>query len=155
MLSAEPILSRNLPSGQVDDALAAHHREIERACLEIMSAGLTDDPRDLTLRWRVIERELLAHMATEEELLIPGFQQVDPENAQLLRDDHAALRKQALDLAIAIQLHTVRLDQLQTFIDALRAHAAREEQVLYPWAQAHLGLHVDHRLRVLAQARDG
>lgn len=154
MQTAQPVHSRNLPSGQVSDTLAEHHREIERACLEIMSAGLADDPRDLTLRWRVIERELLAHMATEEDLLLPAYQHADPENAQWLRDDHAALRKRALELAVSIQLHSVRIEQLQEFVDALKAHAAREERTLYPWAQANLDLHVDHRRRVLARTGD-
>ena len=121
MQTTEPVASRNLPSGLVSDALSAHHREIEDACQAIMSAAFADEPRDLTLRWRVIERELLAHMATEEEQLLPAFQRTDPENAQWLRDDHARLREQALELGVSIQLHSVRAEQLQGFVDALRA----------------------------------
>jgi len=151
MLSAEPVLSRNLPNGPVSDALSEHHREIEAACLEIMAAGFTDDPRDLALRWRVIERELLAHLATEEDLLLPAYQHADPENAQLLREDHEAIRKHALELAVAIQLHSIRIEQLQAFVDELRAHAHREETSLYLWAQANLALDHDHRRRLLAR----
>jgi hemerythrin superfamily protein len=154
MLQAEPVHSRNLPSGPVSDALTTHHREIEAACLEIMAAGYTDDPRDLTLRWRVIERELLAHMATEEQLLLPAYERAEPEIAQALRADHAALRARAMELAVAIQLHAVRVEQLRAFVDALRAHAAREETSLYLWTQANLPLDHDHRRRLLALVHD-
>jgi len=150
MPSAAPVLSRTLPSGPISHALTRHHREIEAACTEIMAAGYTDDPRDLTLRWRVIERELLAHLATEEELLLPAYQRADPENAQLLREDHERIRKHALELAVSIQLHAVRIDQLQAFVDELRAHAHLEETSLYVWAEANLALDHDYRRRLLA-----
>jgi hemerythrin superfamily protein len=148
----EPVATRTLPSGPVSDALSAHHREIEDACLAIMSAAFADEPRDLTLRWRVIERELLAHMATEEQQLLPAFARAEPEIAQALRVEHDRLREMAFELGVAIQLHAVRAEQLQAFVDALRAHAGREELSLYPWARAHL--EPDHRRRALALHAD-
>jgi len=135
----------------VDDVLGAHHLEIEAECLEIMSACFTDDPRDLTLRWGKVECELLEHMAAEEHMVFPDYQRADPENAQDLRDEHAVLREHALELGIAIQLHTIRREQLQLFVDQLRAHARHEEATLYRWAQGNLD--ASHRHTLLALVR--
>ncbi len=135
----------------VDDVLGEHHLEIEAECLEIMSAGLADDPRDLVRRWAKVERELLEHMAAEERMVFPAYQRADPENAQDLRDDHAVLREHALEIGIAIQLHTIRRDQLQRFVDQLRAHARREEASLYRWAQGNMD--ASHRHTLLALVR--
>jgi hemerythrin superfamily protein len=135
----------------VDDVLGAHHREIEDECLEIMSAGFTDEPRDLTLRWRRVERELLEHMAAEERMVFPAYQRAEPENAQGLRDEHAVLRERMAELGIAIELHTIRCEQLQQFVDELGAHARHEEASLYRWAQSHLD--ASHRHTLLALVR--
>jgi hemerythrin superfamily protein len=135
----------------VDDVLGAHHREIEAECLEIMSAGFADDPRDLVWRWGKVERELLEHMAAEERMVFPAYQQADPENAQDLRDEHAVLREHALAIGVAIQLHTIRCEQLQHFVDEMRAHARHEEASLYRWAQGNLD--ASHRHTLLALVR--
>lgn len=132
------------PVGQI---LEQHHREIEEACLAIMSAGFADEPRDLTRRWGEIERQLRDHMAAEEHLLLPAYQRADPENAQDLRDQHARLRERAFEIGVAIQLHTIRCEQLQEFVAELRAHAANEEASLYRWADRQLTEDEHPRLR--------
>ena len=116
-----------------------------------MSAGFTDDSRDLVMLWGKVERELLEHMAAEERLVFPAYQRADPENAQDLRDEHAVLREHALELGIAIQLHTVRREQLHRFVEELRAHARNEEASLYRWAQGNLD--ASHRHTLLALVR--
>ena len=131
----------------IGQILGQHHREIEDACLAILSAGFADEPRDLTRRWSEVEHQLLDHMTAEEHLLLPAYQRADPENAQDLRDQHARLRERAFDIGIAIQLHTIRCEQLQQFVAELRAHARNEEASLYRWADQHLGDDEHHRLR--------
>jgi hemerythrin superfamily protein len=100
---------------------------------------------------RVIERELLEHMAAEERMVFPAYQQAEPETAQDLRDQHAALRERALEIGVAIQLHTIRSAQLQRFIDEMCAHARHEEASLYRWAQGNLD--ASHRHTLLALVR--
>jgi hemerythrin superfamily protein len=151
MLHGQSVSCSTLACHPVDDVLGAHHREIEAACLEIMSAGFADDARDLTFRWGKVERELLEHMAAEERMVLPAYQRANPENAQDLRDEHAVLRERALDIGIAIQLHTIRCEHLQQFVDRLRAHARHEEASLYRWAQGNLD--AGHRHTLLALVR--
>jgi len=135
----------------VDDVLGAHHREIEAACLEIMSAGFADEARDLALRWGIVERELLEHMAAEERMVFPAYHQAAPKTAQALRDEHTSLREHALEIAVAVQLHAVRCEDLQRFVDELRAHARHEEASLYRWAEGNLD--ASHRHTLLALVR--
>ena len=123
------------PIGHVLDQ---HHREIEEACLTLLSAGFADEPRDLARCWGEIEHQLYDHMMAEEHFLFPAYQHAEPENAQDLRDQHARLREQALEIGVAIQLHAVRMEQIEAFVAELRAHARNEEVGLYRWAERHV-----------------
>jgi hypothetical protein len=131
------------PSGHLLDQ---HHREIEEACLALLGAGYAGEPGELARGWGEIEHQLYDHMMAEEHFLFPAYQQEEPENAQDLRDQHALLREQALDIGVAVQLHTVRMEQIQAFVAALRAHAQREEASLYRWADRHLADDERHRM---------
>lgn len=125
-------------ASQLPLAMDQHYREIEEACLALLSAGFADDSRDLVRCWSDIERRLLDHMAAEERSLLPAYQREAPESAQELRDQHARLREQASEIGVAIQLHTIRCEQLEDFVATLRAHARREEASLYRWAERKL-----------------
>lgn len=131
------------PSGHILDQ---HHREIEEACLAILGAGLAGEPDELTRRWGEIEHQLFDHMMAEEHFLFPAYQHDEPENAQDLRDQHARLRELALEIGVAVQLHTIRMEQLQAFVAALRAHGQREEASLYRWADRHVSDAERHRM---------
>src|SRR5262249_20871056 len=119
------------PIGHVLDQ---HHREIEEACLELLAAGFADEPSDLTRRWGDIEHQLYDHMMAEEHFLFPAYEHADPGNAQVLRAQHRRLREQALEIGVAVELHTVRMAQIEAFVAGLRAHARCEEAGLYGWA---------------------
>jgi hemerythrin superfamily protein len=134
----------SLPIGHVLDQ---HHREIDEACLALLSAGFACDPCDLARRWGEIDHQLNDHMTAEEHFLFPAYQRAEPESAQDLRDQHARLREQALEIGIAVELHTVRMEQIQAFVAALRAHAQREEVSLYRWADRHASDDERHRMR--------
>jgi hemerythrin-like domain-containing protein len=149
MPRVEPLLSTDPEDRPNDDALGAHHREMEAVCLELVRAGGARESRDLALRWRRLERELLEHIAAEEALLFPAYQQLHRENAQHLRAEHAGLRVHVLDIGIGIQLGTIRGEQLQRFLEALRGHARHEEATLYAWTQGNLDHNQRHTLLAL------
>lgn len=125
----------SLPLGHL---MGQHYREIEETCLAVLGAGLADDPRDLVQCWSAVEHQLVDHMMAEERFLLPSYQRTDPETAQALRDQHARLRDRASEIGIAIQLHTIRCEQLEDFVAELRAHARDEEASLYRWADRQL-----------------
>ena len=133
-------------SSPIGHVLDQHHREIEEACLALLGAGFACDPCEMVQRWSEIEHQLSDHMTAEEHFLFPAYQHAEPENAQDLRDQHAQLREQALEIGIAVQLHTVRMEQIQAFVAALRAHAQCEEAWLYRWADRHVSDAERHRM---------
>jgi hypothetical protein len=131
------------PSGHILDQ---HHREIEEACLAVLGACCAGDPSDLARRWAEIEHQLYDHMMAEEHFLFPAYQRDEPENAQDLRDEHARLREQALEIGIAVELHAAHRAQIEAFIADLRSHGAHEEATLYRWADRHLAADDRHRM---------
>jgi hemerythrin superfamily protein len=50
-----------------------------------------------------------------------------------LLEDHRLIRIQLLQLGVDLDLHCLRAERVDTFVDALRAHAQREENIFYPW----------------------
>lgn len=137
------------PSGHILDQ---HHREIEEACLALLGACYAGDPGDLARRWAEIEHQLYDHMMAEEHFLFPAYQHDEPDDAHVLRDQHARLREQALEVGVAAELHTVRREQIEAFVAALRAHGQCEEASLYPWADRHLAEGERHRMRTYLAA---
>ena len=52
--------------------------------------------------------------------------------------EHARIRQLLGELGVGVDLHLVRLELAREFIDFLRAHARREEALLYRWAASDL-----------------
>jgi hypothetical protein len=131
------------PSGRI---LHQHHREIEEACRALLGAGYAGVPGELTRSWGEIEHQLYDHMMAEEHFLFPAYQEDEPDNAQALRDQHARLRKLAREIGIAVQLHIIRMEQIERFVSALRAHGRLKEMTLYWWADHHVSDAECHRM---------
>jgi len=128
--------------------LTEHHREIEVTCQALLSRAYADEPAELIDQYRAFERAILDHLAAEEEMMLPMYAEAAAGEARALVDDHAALRRQLFQVGVEVELHCMRAQTLCVLIDQLRAHAAREDASMYPWAQAHLPLAAKRRLFV-------
>ena len=133
--------------------LVSDHEHLEWSFQAIVNEAWRGDPADLGERWRAFERELLAHLDTEEEDLIRLFGEVQPLEARELMAEHQQIRVTATEMGIDLDLHCLRAARVQAFIDQLRAHAQREERLLYPWATQRLGEAAAQRIRRLLVAR--
>jgi hemerythrin-like domain-containing protein len=120
------------------DLLARHHEELDRRIAVLLRKADGGDDHELWEEWSRFERELLRHLALEERELIPRFRREHAEEAAALVQDHSALRRDLLALGIRADLHFLRAEAVRSFVADLRAHAVREDQVLYPWAETHL-----------------
>ena len=98
-------------------------------------AANAPDAREL---WTKLDHELLAHMEAEERFVLPAFARIDREEALALLREHGRIREQLLELGVAVDLHCIRLEQSRAFIETLRAHAGREDNLLYRWADTRL-----------------
>jgi predicted NAD/FAD-binding protein len=117
---------------------AEHHRSLRRAGEDLIARCHEDNSFALVAEYRVFERQVLEHMRAEEEVVLPAFAEVDPEEAAALLDAHQALRKQLERTALDVELHAIRLESIRSLLAALDEHAKREDQKMYPWAQVHL-----------------
>jgi hypothetical protein len=92
------------------------------------------DSRVCQTSWGRFEQALLNHIDAEEVDLLPSFDRVDPAETAALRQEHAALRHLLAEMGVRIELHAVTEENAKRLIVALRTHAAREEALLYKWA---------------------
>ena len=115
----------------------------DHACLEALFEELLDEfadghQREIRSTWTEFERRLLVHFDTEERFILPLFERVNPEETAAVRAEHAWIRQLLGELGVGVDLHLVRLELAREFIDFLRAHAQREEVLLYRWAALEL-----------------
>lgn len=114
-----------------------HHRILERALWELRREAHDDDPTALRDAWALFERELTAHLDAEERFILPRFAEAHADEAQGLRREHDEIRRLVLELGVGVDLHCLRATAADQLIDRLRAHARREDALLYPWAAQH------------------
>lgn len=116
---------------------SSHDRLRERLIrlLEAMAANARDDIATL---WNELDNGLLTHMEAEERFVLPQFAHIDRAEARELLRQHGEIREQLLELGIAIDLHYVRFERAEDFVRLLQSHAAREERLLYRWADERL-----------------
>jgi len=138
-----------LPSTDLDlrERLIWDHHRLEQLFLELQASfDEDDDPRERRRLWTELDRGLTVHMDAEEKYVLSAFARTDPVEATALLAEHAAIRRQLTELGVGVDLHCVRAETCAEFLDAIRRHAAREDALLYRWAQANLPPDQQHRM---------
>jgi Hemerythrin HHE cation binding domain len=123
------------------------HAQIHRDLARLMAAVEVDARADIHSNWVVLESELLAHMEAEERYVLPAFARIELGEARALLAEHASLRDQLLELAVAVELHYARIEMCEKLVATLEAHIKRETALLYRWAATRL----DDRLGLAAR----
>ena len=117
------------------------HLELEDRYARLLDAMAKDTP-ELRDRFTELEHGLLAHMEAEERYVLPSFARVEHAEALDLIREHGAIRERLLELGVALDLHLVRFQRAHEFIELLRAHAAREQKMMYRWVDTQLAARV-------------
>ncbi len=117
-------------------SLREHHAALEDRFQQLLARLAEDDPISFRCDWLLFERELEEHMTLEERELLPLLGRNNAAEAELLREQHNRIRTRLAKLAIAVDLHTLRTDDVATFVQTLQEHARREDLLLYPLAAA-------------------
>jgi hypothetical protein len=120
----------------IGERLNHEHQVLDGLYEEVANRVHCGDTAALDASWSALEARLLAHLEFEESHLLLGFELVAPAEAARLSEEHRQIRRALGEIGVAIELHTVREDHVEEFLGLLRAHAAREEALLYPWARA-------------------
>ncbi len=112
------------------DELRAQHRRLLASL-----SGLLVDSTD-AIAWARYAESLTRHLVLEEEHLVPPLTAFLPRETgpiAVLVEDHATIR-QALDDLSATRSAT----SAGRLMDLFRQHCAKEEELLYPFAESHL-----------------
>jgi hemerythrin-like domain-containing protein len=127
-----------LPSSGLRHRLAGDHARLEQLFEELRAAFDANAAQDAARLWGELDQGLGAHMDFEEHHVLPAFRAVDRREADALLRDHELIRRRLIELGMGVDLHLLRVEVVADFIALLRAHARREDALLYRWAEREL-----------------
>jgi hypothetical protein len=132
------------------------HVAIAGALRQLAEDAHRGDVAAMRATFDAVDEALRGHLAYEDDRLLPRFADADASEAAALRDEHARIRRRLDDLGIALELHSLRAEMIDDFIDLLYRHAVREERALYAWSERALPVAERHALfsSVLARLED-
>ena len=118
--------------------LSQHHRDLDIRFERLVAQAREEDPMTLRAEWSAFERELLRHLELEEAEILPAFARHHAAEARAILAEHAEIRSALLEMGLSLDLHVLRADAVEAFVQQLEAHARREEASFYAWAERHL-----------------
>lgn len=120
----------------VGNNLIADHQHLDALFERLLDDIHGGDASVCQATWTTFEKALLAHLEFEEVLLLPMFEATNPEETETLRRQHAKLRYLLAEMGVRLELHAVKEENVRSLVEFLRAHALREEVLLYRWSNA-------------------
>lgn len=114
--------------------MMADHREISVLFDEVVAAFRRGDRDEAAEIFTRFEQRLERHLSFEDEVLLPALQRVLPDEAKTLSADHRLIRAKLSELGVGVDLHLTRATWVAELVEMLRAHASREDEILYQWA---------------------
>ena len=127
-----------LKADSIRDKLTADHQRLEKRFDDVLRRLALDDRDETRDAWNEFDRGLTAHLDAEEKLILPAFAFAFPEEAAAIRKEHESIRAKLLELGVAVDLHSIRWPAAADFVAELRAHATREDALMYRWAEKNL-----------------
>jgi len=103
--------------------------------LEAFHAGARVQAKAL---WAQLSERLDRHMRFEEQEVFPLLAAVHPDEVKTLISEHDALRRALDGLGADLERSSLKVADVDAFIDMLRSHARRENALAYPWLDANL-----------------
>jgi hemerythrin-like domain-containing protein len=131
------------------ELLSRDHQRLEGLFERLLAAFDAGDAATTQSLWSDLERGINAHFRFEEADLFPRFEAVSRPEVDALRAEHDAIRKSLARLGVEVDLHLVTPATARGLIDGLRAHAKREDALMYAWADSHVDEGVWARIRQL------
>jgi hemerythrin-like domain-containing protein len=117
----------------LESMLAGDHDRLDGAFQAIVTRVGGGDFQQIESEWLAFQGALLRHLDAEEKHLIPALAKDRPREAQILLDEHTQIRVQLLQLGADLDVQCLQVERATAFVDVLRAHARREENIYYPW----------------------
>ena len=127
-------VSASAASGSIHDRLLVEHARLDASLERLLAAYRTGDREAAAEAFGDFEDRLTDHFDLEERAVFPTFAEHEPREAAELLAEHAAIRARLEELGVGVDLHATRLGAIEGLAQLLREHAAREDRLLYPWA---------------------
>jgi hypothetical protein len=126
------------PLGDLRSLLSHDHVRLVRLLEQLLAASTLEARLDLARLWAEFESGLKRHLQLEECYLFPGLQQLAPAEAAVLVREHAEIRAHLSRVGIALELRLATHELAEEFARLLGIHAAREDALIYRWAEKQL-----------------
>ncbi len=114
--------------------LCDEHGRLEALYEALLNCVHVNDSDAAQVAWTELDHALTAHFEAEETVMLPLLDRFDPAEAAAIRREHGTMRELLAAIGVLLDIHALREDKVTQLIRFLRAHAAREEAKLYPWA---------------------
>src|SRR6185295_7884381 len=101
-------MSRHLAMSATGQLLLSDHQRLDALFQRLLDDVHCGDWTVCQATWSGFERELLAHIETEEEYLLPILDREYPNEAGVLEQQHQSIRRLLADLGVRIELHALR-----------------------------------------------
>ena len=132
-----PSMSTEAHSPRQTKGLRAHmildHERLNRMFDQVRNAFQEGDSESAAALWSQFETGLRNHFDFEELHLFPHLRKIVPAEVAALQAEHARMLSMLHTLSVGVDLHFTRSDMVDDFIARLRAHAEREDALLYRW----------------------
>jgi len=127
----------------IPEYMTAKHRECDEFFSEAESAVAEQNWTLALNKWQQFASELTEHLAQEEDVLFPQFEQATGMTSgptQVMRMEHQQMRAlvQDLDNALAAKAKDEYLGLSETLMVMMQQHNMKEEMMLYPMMAQHL-----------------
>lgn len=126
--------------------LRREHARLERLYGDFLGAYRTGEWSRVREGWSTLEAAIREHIKIEQRDVLPSFRAIQPAEAARLSADHDTMLRLTDAIAMAIELHAFPAADARELIARIRAHAAREEVLLYPWMDEALDVRSMHLL---------
>lgn len=132
------------------------HRECDDAWAALESAASDGEQAKAATLWPTFSQRLLKHLAMEEEVLFPAFEDATGMHSGgptfMMRHEHTQMRGVLAEMERRLGAKDLPglLDQGDTLLMLIQQHNAKEEGILYPMAERALGGHWDELAKKLS-----
>lgn len=133
-MHAHPTQPRPLPAHDLRDAMSSDHEDIIRLFDHTVAVFQSGDGAAAEAAFARFEMRLDAHLAFEDDVLLPSLRRAHPAEAAELAAEHHRIRGRLMELAVGLELHLTRPAWVADFVELLTRHAHREDALVYRWA---------------------
>lgn len=139
----------------IKDFMTQDHRDCDEIFAQ-MEDAVASKSDEATLKFEEFADALTNHFKMEEMVLFPAFEQASGMRegpTQVMAMEHEQMRELLSKMSTAIEDKDKFFGLSETLMILMQQHNMKEEQMLYPMAEQHLGDDADHlisRMRTVA-----